>query len=121
MTVALEDREGTVSIGGRTITNVRIAEDIDGLTRHEQELVTLTKHLDKASTAYGTQVSIEKIQMMTNNTNGINTDITIDNKKFETVQSFKHLGAVVLDERSRPKVLSRITQTTAAMTKLKVI
>ena len=59
--------------------------------------------------------------MMTNNTNGISTDITIDNKKLETVRSFKYLGAIVSDEGSKPEVLSRIAQTTAAVTKLKVI
>ena len=57
---------------------------------------------------------------MTNNTNGISTDITIDNKKLETARSFKHLGAIVSDEGSKPEVLSRIAQTTAAVTKLKV-
>ena len=31
MTDALEDHEGTVSIGGRTITNLRFADNIDGL------------------------------------------------------------------------------------------
>ena len=30
---ALEDLEGTVSIGGRTVTNLRFADDIDGLAR----------------------------------------------------------------------------------------
>ena len=30
MTDALEDHEGTVSSGGRTITNLRFADDIDG-------------------------------------------------------------------------------------------
>ena len=30
MTDALEDHEGTVSIGGRTITSLRFADDIDG-------------------------------------------------------------------------------------------
>ena len=37
MTVALEDREGTVSIGGRTITNLGFADDIDGLAGEEEE------------------------------------------------------------------------------------
>ena len=55
------------------------------------------------------------------NTNGISTDITTDNKKLETVRGFKYLGAIVLDEGSKPEVLSRIAQTTAAMTKLKII
>ena len=30
ITDALQDREGTVSIGGRAITNIRFADDIDG-------------------------------------------------------------------------------------------
>ena len=31
MTDALQEHEGTVSIGGRTVTNLRFADDIDGL------------------------------------------------------------------------------------------
>ena len=36
MTDALEDHEGAVSIGGRTITNHRFAADIDGLAGEEE-------------------------------------------------------------------------------------
>ena len=38
MTDALEDPEGTVSIGGRTTTNLRFANDIDGITGEKEEL-----------------------------------------------------------------------------------
>ena len=38
MTDAIEDHQGTVSIGGRTITNLRFADDIDGLAGKEEEL-----------------------------------------------------------------------------------
>ena len=62
MADALEDKEGTVSIGGRTITNLRFADDIDGLAGQEQELVELVNHLVKACTAYGMQISAEKTQ-----------------------------------------------------------
>ena len=48
MTDALEDHEGTVSIGGRTITCLRFADDIDGLAGQEEELAKLVEHLDKA-------------------------------------------------------------------------
>ena len=41
MTDALKDHEGTVSIGGRTITNFRFADDIDGLAGEEEELAKL--------------------------------------------------------------------------------
>ena len=68
----LEDHEGTVSIGGRTITNLRFADDIDGLAGEEEELAKLAERLDKASTAYGMEISAEKTKLMTNNTSGIN-------------------------------------------------
>ena len=71
--------------------------------------------------AYGMHISAEKTQLMTNNTNGISNDITIDNKKLESAHSFKYLGATVSDEGSKPEVLSRIAQITAAVTKLQVI
>ena len=81
MADSFEDHDRTVSIGGRTITNLRFANDIDGLARQGQELVKLVNHLEEASTAYGMQISAEKTQLMTKNANGISTDITIDNKK----------------------------------------
>ena len=92
--------------------------DIDG---QEQELVKLVNHPEKASTAYGMQISAEKTQLMKNDTDGISTDITIDNRKLKTVRSFKYPGAIVSDERSKPEILSRIAQTTAAVIKLTFI
>ena len=78
MTNALEDHEGTVSIGGRTITNLCFADDIDGLAGEEEELANLVEHLDKASTAYSMEFSAEKTKLMRNNTNGINKEITVN-------------------------------------------
>ena len=39
----------------------------------------------------------------------------------ETVTSFKYLGSVITDEGSKAEILSRIAQTTAALTGLKLI
>ena len=39
----------------------------------------------------------------------------------KTVTSFKYLGSVITDEGSKPEMLSRIAQTTAALTKLKPV
>ena len=77
MTDTLEDDEGTVSIGGRAFTNLRFADDIDGLAG-EEELAKLFERLDKASTAYGMEISAEKTKLMTNNISGINTEIKIN-------------------------------------------
>ena len=121
MTDALEDHEGTVSIGGRTITYLRFADDIDGLAGEEEELAKLVERLDKASTAYGMEISIERTKLMTNNTSGINTEIKVNGQELETVTSFKYLGSVITDEGSKPDKLSRIPQTTAVLTRLKPV
>ena len=71
MTDALENDDGIISIGGRTITNLRFADDIDGLAGEEEELSNLVERLDKASTACGIMISAEKTKLMTNNTSGI--------------------------------------------------
>ena len=94
MTGALEDHEGTVSIGGRTITNLRLADDIDSLAGEEEELAKLVESVDKASTAYGMEISAEEAKLMTNNTIGINTEIKVNGQKFETITSFRYLGSV---------------------------
>ena len=57
MTNSLEDHEGTVSIGGRTIISLRFADDIDVLAGEEEELANLVQRLDKTSTAYGMEIS----------------------------------------------------------------
>ena len=118
---ALEDHKGTVSIGGRKTTNFRFADDIDGLAGEEEELATLAECLNKASTAYGMEISAEKTKLMTNNTSGINTEIKVNGQKLETVTIFKYLDSLIIDEGSKPEILSRIAQTTAALTRLKPV
>ena len=64
MTDVSEEYEGTFSSGGRTIKNLRFADDIDGLAGEEEELANLVERLDKASTAYGMEISAEKTKLM---------------------------------------------------------
>ena len=88
MTDALEYHESTVSIEGRTITNPRFSDDFDSLARGKV-LVRLVERLQKASTAYGMEISAEKTKLMTNNTSSINTEIKVNGQKLETVTRFK--------------------------------
>ena len=85
MTDALQDHEGTVSIGGRTITNLRFADDIDGLAGEEEKLANLVERLDKASTTYGMEISAKKTKLTTNNT----SEIKVNGQKLETVTSLR--------------------------------
>ena len=47
--------------------------------------------------------------------------IKVNGQKVETVTSFKYLGSVISNEGSKPEILSRIAQTTAALTRLKPV
>ena len=58
---------------------------------------------------------------MSNNTSGINTEIKVNGQKLEKATSFKCLGSIITDEGSKPEILSRIAQTTAALTRLKPV
>ena len=66
------------------------------------------------------QPTAEKTKLMTNNTSGIITEIKVNGQKLETLTNFKYLGSVT-DEGSKPKILSRIAQTTAVLTRLKPV
>ena len=84
-------------------------------------MASLVERLDKASIAYGMEISAEKAKLMTNNTSGINTEIKVNGQKLETVTRFKYLGLVITNEGSKPEILSRVAQTTAALTRLKPV
>ena len=45
----------------------------------------------------------------------------MDRSLIETVTSYKYIGTVITDEGSKPEILSRIAQTTAALTRLKPV
>ena len=95
MTDALEDHNGTVSIRGRTITNLRFADDINGLAGEEEKLAKLVEHLDKASTADSMKVSAKKTKLTTSR---FNKGVKVNGQKLETVTSFNYLGSAVSEK-----------------------
>ena len=121
MSDALEEHYGKVSIGGRNITSLRFGDDIEALAEEERGLEALAESFDKTCTRYKMEVSAEKSKLMTNSANGIQRQTKAKRQKLGTVKSFMYLGAVVSDDGSKPEVLSRIAQATAALTKLKPI
>ena len=60
-----QDRRLSCRQGGRTITNLRFADDIDGLAGEEEELKKM-------------EISAKKTKLMTNNTSGINKEIKVN-------------------------------------------
>ena len=85
-TDAFEDHEINISFGRRTITNLRFADDIDGLAREETVVEKLVERLHKASIDHGIEISAKKAKLMTNNTSGLNRD---QSKRTEALDNHK--------------------------------
>ena len=109
---SLEEHDEKVGIGGRNITNLRFADDIDALAEEEQELEALVESLDKTYTMYKMESRAEKTKLMTNSANSIQREVKLQGQKLGTVTSFTYLGAVVSDNGSKSKLPSRTAQAT---------
>ena len=121
MCEALDDHEGSVSIGGRPITNFRFADDIIVNAEEEEEAGILIDRLDRTTTSYKMEIGPDKTKVMTNIPNGFQREIKTKGHRLEEVENFKYLRAIISNEGSKPEILSRIAQTTAALSRLKII
>ena len=77
MCEALDDHEGSVSIGGRLITNFRFADNIVVNAEEEEEAGVLIDRLDRTTTRYKTEIGPDETKVMTNNTIGFQREIKI--------------------------------------------
>ena len=122
MSDALEGHDATVSIGGRTVSNLRFADDIDGLAGSEAELSQLIQRLNTSCSAFGMEISAEKTKIMANtHANGLQHDIIINGSVLQQVNQFIYLGAMVTDNGSRSEILSRMAKAHSSLSKLKTV
>ena len=104
MCEALDGLEGSVSIGGRLITNVRFADDIV-VNAEEEEAGVLIDRLDRTTTTYKMEIGPDKTKLMINNTNSFQREIKIKGQRLEEVENFKYLGPIISNEGSKPEIL----------------
>ena len=88
---ALDNDVGSVNIGGKIITNLRFADDIDGLAGSESELANIIKIIDNTARAYGMEIKSMKTQIMTNSEGSFTSEIKINNEPLKVVDSFKYV------------------------------
>ena len=67
------------------------------------------------------EIGPDKTKVMTNNPNSFQREIKIKGQRLEEVENFKYLGAIISNEGSKPEILSRIAQTTVALSRPKII
>ena len=85
MCEALDDHEGSVSIGGRLITNFRFADYIVVNAEEEEEAGVLVVRLDASTTRYKMEIGPDKTKVMTNNQNGFQREVKIKGQRLEEV------------------------------------
>ena len=117
---ALDYHEGSLGIVGWLFTNFRFADDIVVNAEEEEEAGVLLDRLDTTATKYKMEIGPDKTKVMTNNPKGFHREIKIKGQRLEAVKNFKYLGAIISNE-GKPEILSRIVQTTTALSRLKIM
>ena len=83
MCEALDDHEGSVSIGRQLVSNFRFADDIVVNANEEEVARVLVDRLDRTTTRYKMEVGPDKTKVMPNNPNGFQREIKIKGQKLE--------------------------------------
>ena len=81
MQETLHDHNTSISIGGRPQCTVRFADDIDLMGGSNGEIQDLANRLVDNATAIRMEVSTENAKIMTNSSNNINADNSMNCQK----------------------------------------
>jgi len=120
MREALKEFTGGFRIGGRTITNLRYADDIIFITTSQTDLQKLVNRLDQSSHKYGLRINIDKTKVMA--TQGIIGNITIQGTPVEEVNTFVYLGALVTkDSNSTLDLKAKLAKGQGILSSLKTL
>ena len=120
MSDTLKDHYSSISIGGRTISNLRFADDIDLISKSNCELQKLTDSLALHAGNYSMEVNSEKSKTMVNsNKNNVHAKIIMNGEEMEEVNQFKYLGATLKKNgSSEGEIRIRIATATSAIVRL---
>ena len=86
MCEALDDHEGSVSIGGRLITNFRFADDIVVNAEDEEEAGIQVDRLDTTASRYRMEICPDKTKEIISNPNGFQREIKMKGQRLEEVE-----------------------------------
>ena len=90
----LENFEGSITVGGHKITNLRYADDVVLIAGSLKELQDLVDRVRLESEKVGLFLNTKKTKVMKVQQNSSDGGIAIDGETVETVTKFKYLGAI---------------------------
>ena len=91
---ALENFEGSITVGGHKITKLRYADDVVLIAGSIEELQELVERVKLESEKVGLFLNTKKTKVMKVQQNPSDSGIVIDGETAETVTTFKYLGAI---------------------------
>jgi hypothetical protein len=108
-----------IKIGGRTINNLRFAEDTTILAEEKEDMEKLLKKLKEESEKAGLTLNLKKTKIMTT---GILNDFVLDGTEIEITSYHTFLGSTITrDGYDNKEINRRLSIGRMAMTKLENI
>ena len=121
MTDASEDHEGTVSNGGRTITNLRFADDIDDLAGEDENWQNWLSVLTKPPQPMAWRSVPRRPNWWQTTPMASTQRLNEMDRSLRQSQASSIWAQCMTDEGSKPEILSSIAQTTEESTRLKPV
>ena len=106
---SLDGFEGSVKVGGRTVTNLRYADDVALLAGCAEELQELLNRIREASGERGLKLNVDKtkVMLLDKNNNEEDFEITLEEETVEVVKEFKYSGALITNNYDDTKEIRR--------------
>ena len=115
----MEEATEGIKIAGRTLNNLRYADDTTLLAGKKEDLTNLIRRLKKESEKAGLYFNIKKTKIMTT---ADYDSFEIDGEKIEVITSFTFLGSVIENEgKCDMEIKRRVAIGKAAMTGMEKI
>ena len=86
-----------ITLSGRTINNLRYADDIVLIATSPAALQQLIDKVDTVSREYGLEISARKTKVMTTAKDNTTVNIMCNGTPLEPVDTFRYLGAIMTD------------------------
>ena len=113
---ALVNWKSSESIGGRELSNLRFANDIDLIAGSAEELQRLTNRLYEETRKLGMEISAEKSKVMGNMAQTGNLKIMLATNQLEEVDQFKYLGSIITKSNdSETEIKARLSISTSIL------
>ncbi|GFO22767.1 hypothetical protein PoB_004927200 [Plakobranchus ocellatus] len=117
---AIGDHSG-VRVAAAVITNLTIADDIDGAAKDEENRVGLVSYLNKTYSQSDLEVSPKKANLLTHRTNliGKQTNCSLWRRISEFVKRSKYGRAILNNKDFKTEISARSAQATGALARLR--